>query len=304
MVSNSYSSLFFIFFRKSGSFLHKNDNILYVNNYVLLKEIDRRLSEYQAALTAADKVLRSPQPQEKLHAAKNKGIWQYYIISKETGSKRTYLPSSKQSVAARIAQRDYALAVKKKVLSWQKKLKAARDLIAETSAVADIPHLSHMSSGRQRLIKPFQLTDSQYAALWLKQSFIQKEMKKDVITYETNKGEKVRSKSEKIIADWLFLHHIPYRYEQRLPLSSSFIVHPDFTVLNVHTRQEIYVEHLGKMDDPRYADDAVMKINKYLTAGHTLGVDVLCTFETKKHPLDTAVLSKVFAELIPFTSSS
>jgi len=119
------------------------------------------------------------------------------------------------------------------------------------------------------------------------------------VTFQTNRGDQVRSKSEKIIADWLLLHHIPYRYEQQLKLSSSFMVHPDFTVLNTETRKEVYIEHLGMMDDPRYADTAVMKINRYQLAGYRMGIDVLFTFETKARPLDTAVLNKALAFLIP-----
>jgi len=148
------------------------------------EEIDRRLAEYTAALSAAEKVLQfrkaTDNPQSvkllaaKLHAAKCQGIWQYYLISEETGNRRKYLPVAQRALAADIAQRDYALLVSKKVRHWQKKLLTARRLISETASVAEIPILFHISAGRQVLIKPFQLTDAQYAQLWAQQSFRKK----------------------------------------------------------------------------------------------------------------------------------
>lgn len=60
--------------------------------------------------------------------------------------------------------------------------------------------------------------------------------------FYTAKGEKVRSKSEVIIADVLSREGIPYRYEYPLYLKGIGKVHPDFTVLNVKQRKEIYWE--------------------------------------------------------------
>ena len=55
----------------------------------------------------------------------------------------------------------------------------------------------------------------------------------------TEKGEAVRSKSEKIIADKLYMKEIPYVYEQPLYLKGYGYVVPDFKILNVRTKKRI-----------------------------------------------------------------
>lgn len=52
----------------------------------------------------------------------------------------------------------------------------------------------------------------------------------------------MRSKSEVIIADLLNKEGIPYRYEFPLYLKEFNTVYPDFTILNVRKRKEIYWE--------------------------------------------------------------
>jgi hypothetical protein len=39
---------------------------------------------------------------------------------------------------------------------------------------------------------------------------------------------------------------IPYKYEQALNLKKLGIVYPDFTLLHLKTRREIYLEHTEK----------------------------------------------------------
>ena len=55
----------------------------------------------------------------------------------------------------------------------------------------------------------------------------------------TERGEQVRSKSEKIIADSLYRNGIPYRYEHPVYLRGMGVVHPDFICLHVKKRKEI-----------------------------------------------------------------
>ncbi len=82
----------------------------------------------------------------------------------------------------------------------------------------------------------------------------QNHKKTDYLTIKTNRGEMVRSKSEKIIADTLYTHKIDYRYEQKLVLGKAAI-HPDFTIINPLNGKEYYWEHLGLADDPNYLVD-------------------------------------------------
>ena len=103
----------------------------------------------------------------------------------------------------------------------------------------------------------------------------------------------MRSKSEKILADYFFHNGIPYKYECPLPLRGFGTVHPDFTFLSRRTRQEIYWEHDGRMDDPVYAQNAVRKIQAYEENDIYPGERLILTFETERNVLDTRMVGKL-----------
>lgn len=73
----------------------------------------------------------------------------------------------------------------------------------------------------------------------------------------------------------------------------DYVVHPDFTILRMSDRREIYYEHLGRMDDEDYANKNTRKINNYNKNGLVLGDNLFVTMETKRNPLDVRVLDNL-----------
>lgn len=69
--------------------------------------------------------------------------------------------------------------------------------------------------------------------------------------YSTSKGEKVRSKSEVIIANLLYQYKIDYEYEKKLYYTPNKWIEPDFTV-KLKDGSEIYWEHLGMIGIESY----------------------------------------------------
>ena len=63
---------------------------------------------------------------------------------------------------------------------------------------------------------------------------------KDGKYYTTLNGDRVRSKSEQYIADWLYRHSIPYEYEPLLNVK-DFDFHPDFFIPDAN----LYIEHVS-----------------------------------------------------------
>ena len=118
----------------------------------------------------------------------------------------------------------------------------------------------------------------------------------DTREYYTSKGERVRSKSEKIIADELYRNGIPYKYE--LPIDfvdnrgREFNVYPDFTALNKRTGDKWIIEHFGLMDYPEYYDNAMLKLDTYERNGYLLGENLLIFHETDRMPLNIKVMQK------------
>ena len=125
----------------------------------------------------------------------------------------------------------------------------------------------------------------------------------------TENGEKVRSKSEVIIANSLKAAGVPYRYEFPLLMDKNAEtpdfpdydfcnLHPDFYCLNLRTRQEFAWEHFGMMDDPDYAKRAAEKIQLYQENGFFPGKNLIITMETSKKPLSSKVLKGIIKEFL------
>lgn len=74
------------------------------------------------------------------------------------------------------------------------------------------------------------------------------------------------------------------------------IYHPDFTILRRSDRKEIYLEHCGKLDDPKYTKDNLPRINEYVLNGFGLGDKLFLSFESSTVPLDVRVIDKMIEE--------
>lgn len=111
---------------------------------------------------------------------------------------------------------------------------------------------------------------------------------KDNRIFTTAHGEKVRSKSEVIIADTLLRMGIPYIYEKPYYYDGNKSFNPDFTILNVKRRKEIYIEHFGKMGSAGYRADFFWKMKTFGQIGIVQGENLVMTFEDEDHPFDIA----------------
>ena len=146
---------------------------------------------------------------------------------------------------------------------------------------------------RQKLIKPVEKTFQQKLSEWKNILYTGKEFKEDTPLILTNNGLRVRSKSEKILADFFDQNKIQYKYECPLYLKPYGYLYPDFTILSKKTGEEVYWEHDGRMDDPDYARNAVRKIQMYEENGIYPGEKLILTFETEKSVLDIRIVKKL-----------
>lgn len=96
-------------------------------------------------------------------------------------------------------------------------------------------------------------------------------------------GHMVRSKSEVFIDMALTQQGIPFRYEAEM-LIGTHAYYPDFTIKHPLTKELIYWEHLGKMDDADYAEAAFNKLKVYYDHGLIPGSNLILTFESKIKP--------------------
>jgi DNA helicase-4 len=73
-------------------------------------------------------------------------------------------------------------------------------------------------------------------------------------TYTTLKGEKVKSKSERDIADWLYRHSIKYVYEKGMKVNFNF--KPDFYI----PQADLYIEHVSDKSYPMKDKEEQFKV--------------------------------------------
>lgn len=162
---------------------------------------------------------------------KRKGVEYYY--KEEGGAKKSksnngrYLRKDEYSLVTQLAQRDYDKIILKKAEKRVSCIKEFLEIYAGTSLM-DV--YSKENTYRQKLITPIVLSDEEFVKQWQKITYAGKGFADEEIEIITERGERVRSKSEKIIADKLYSLGIPYRYEYPLELSGNVRVYPDFTI--------------------------------------------------------------------------
>ena len=213
----------------------------------------------------------------------------YYKINDSKDTNGILLKGDEIRTAKDLAQKTYCRSILRTAYKERKLLKHIMENYPDPIVEDIYPRLS---KERQQLITPIKPTDEEFVEQWQSKKFKTKGIKEGVPFFTTDKGEKVRSKSEQIIANRLLREGIPYKYECPLIVGDA-VFHPDFTILRMSDRQEIYYEHCGMMDKADYADDTVNRINKYIKINILQGDRLFLTYETKDTPLDLDLLDKM-----------
>lgn len=208
---------------------------------------------------------------------------QYYQRNNPKDFNGVYIREKDVELAQKLAQKDYD---QKVLCSIEEELNAIRKYRLNCPTKSAEQLYENLHRERRKLINPIIETDEQYIFNWENVTYKGKEIDGDVPEIYTEKGERVRSKSEVIISDILNREGIPYRYEYPISLKGWGTVYPDFTVLNIRERRELYWEHLGMLDVPDYVESALHKITLYEQNGILPGKNLILTYETKKNPIN------------------
>ena len=261
-----------------------------------MRKLDDELYERKDFLKKVDKKIKrylKNAPTGHLRATVNKGTFQYRIISDDDPSKPQYISKSKLKPARNIAQRDYYIKALKYVTN---EIKAIEKLIKIRKQFKLEELYDQTKKPRRALLTPLTLTDEEYARRWQEMDYQHKYFENTDRVYTSFKGEKMRSKSEVIIANILYLLGIPYHYEYPLELINGRIIYVDFLILDVKNRKEIWYEHFGMMGDMAYADPNTDRFNDIVSAGLIPGDNFIATFETYNKPLDTRTIFKILEQ--------
>ena len=234
-------------------------------------------------------------PEGRLRVNCSRKQTRYYKMLKPADTTGEYLSMKDKETIRQLAQKDYNRIF---LNTARKELETIEDVLLAYQKYNSEAIYDNLSAGRKKFVIPYILTDDLYAKEWQSKIFKSNPYMPENKKYDTKKGEHVRSKSEAIIADMLYDLGIPYHYEYPIKLKNGQIRYPDFTLLNTKTREELYLEHFGLLDNEEYRYDCLRKLNEYRGNGIYLGKNLLFTYETENNPLDIKGIKLMLKEIL------
>lgn len=234
------------------------------------------------------KILKNKKPSAldgHLVIARSRKTPQYFHCFRDpkTGrEQRVYLRLEKRNLACLLAQKSYDKKAKSLV---EKRLRRLEQVCLDFSEDEVEKLWEELIPERRDLVMPIQKPWIRQVEEWMAQPYKAPPLGFPTLGLTTKKGETVRSKTEKILADLFNDQNIPYKYECPLRLEQKWW-YPDFTFLSPYTKEEVYWEHHGMVDDEIYMNRMIQKIMVYEQNGISPGKNLILTFETKTQPLN------------------
>lgn len=250
------------------------------------ENLEQRIKELRSVIQKKEKSLADA-PEGTIHLFESTDRKQFYYKAGHGETKRKYIKKNNRQTISALCQKDYD----QKVLDAAKKeLKQLEKLEIQYPALVYEEVYDALAAGRKEYVKPIRSTDEDFVKKWERIEYNPKMFHDDAPEFFTEKGERVRSKTEILIANALKKHGVPYHYEKPLDLNQGFLIHPDFTILNIRLRKEYYWEHMGIMDDPHYLEKALQRITQYERKGLFPGTELILTYETIKNPISSRTI--------------
>lgn len=245
------------------------------------KQLELFIQSTQARLKVA--------PEGAVRIIKHGNGYQFFHRMDPKDKSGVYIPASEFEKARALIQKKYDL----KILAAAREQLALIDRFLRQYDPDILKRIYEMSGElRKQFIQAAELPDEDFRAEWRAVSYDGKEFREGAAEHYTLRGERVRSKSEVMIANALFRAGIDYRYEAPLLLGSQ-LVYPDFTILRMADRKTLFWEHAGLIDDADYRNDLLSRIVIYEENGLFPGEDLILTAETQKRPLNIRDVQRV-----------
>lgn len=221
-----------------------------------------------------------------------RGVHQYRVEGK-------YYSKSNINIVRAVAQRDYD---ERMIKELEGELKSVEKMITYYEGGGAEKVYDHLCPGRRKIVTPIIEPVDEFVERWQAEKYEPYDRWEDVKTeLYTLKGERVRSKAEKLIADELTHYNVPYKYEYPLEVMDGRqrkTLRPDFMTLNRRTRDEYVLEYLGMMDKFSYCNHNLDKLDVLERNGYMLGVNLLLFHETSESQLSILTVRRYIEEYL------
>ena len=255
-----------------------------------MSKLKKQLQEEKARLETILKTTEERlvnMPEGKLRIGKCQGTVQYYHRRKDTSNTGSYISKNEMELVKALAQKQYDERIVKLA---RKRLQQINRILRDYEDDEILRLYAREHPERRKLIRPVEQCFEKKLEQWISEPYKEKPFREDSTVILTNKGLRVRSKTEKIMADYFDSMGICYKYECPLYLDNFGYIYPDFTFLSPKTMEEIYWEHEGMMDKTEYAQAAVKKIDLYEQNNIFPGERLILTFETSVTSINSKLL--------------
>lgn len=218
----------------------------------------------------------------------NDGKYKKWYVS--DGHTKEYIPKKNRLFAEQLAQKKYLIARLDDLMQEKSALDAYLQIrkVDEPKPEANVIPNSEYA----QLLSPYFKPTASDMKLWMDEKYERNSNYPEHLIHKASSGIMVRSKSEAMIERFLYTNRIPFRYECALHLE-SMTYYPDFTILHPETKETFYWEHFGRMDDMSYAEKTFSKLRTYTAYGIIPSIQLITTYETKKHPLSYEDVEKI-----------
>ena len=228
----------------------------------------------------------------------------YYCIRGQRPERKTQYLSAADPRLVRYVNKYY---IKRTLPVLRQNLKAAEAFLKIHSGMEELDMAASLPLQLQKVNENLFLLPAERAQMWAAKPYDRNPYYEERLIHDTVRGDKVRSKSESMIANALFAHGQAYRIEPPLDLNGR-IIYPDFAVMDAALMDDagyssnagiagdpsecpvIYWEHFGMMGDPDYAEQACRKLKEYAESGLFPGAGLICTFESDAVPLTSSMI--------------
>lgn len=256
--------------------------------------IEKRETELNDMIGKIERFLENA-PEGTLSAIDNKGKYcvRYPARKNDSANKplKKYLKKSEKDLKKMLALKLY---YKRLYNSLNNEKKALKYVIKNYKPEEKYAAYSKLPAAIKNMIPPIYEPVEEKIRRWQNERYEEKTTFREGKVYESARGEKMRSKSEVIIANYLDrCPELDYRYEKPLVIPGmDRPIFPDFTIINKKTGKIYYWEHFGMMSDEKYAEEFIRKYGMYQSVGIRPGIDLMMTFESEGKGIDMGIIRK------------
>ncbi len=249
----------------------------------LIRTIKQKLANYERQISQIEAKLAKTEPSvlevKLIHGKKR------FVKYCPSDNKIEYLGKSKLDTIKTLFQKYYDANILKVLKKRQLVCKKCLKYLETPNMMLTLDNVyDTLPAEIKQFVKPNVITHEGYIRNWQNAKYDGLNFPFEGDFY-TAKGERVRSKSEVIIADRLNLAGVPYHYEYPAKLTYTTL-YPDFHVLNTRTLKTYGWEHFGLLDKTDYATKAKDKLMAYARDNIFPGTSLIVTFETSTCALD------------------